>query len=112
MTGAIETCHPYRWIWVKYKEAVREDKMRKYLFALILFFVLVVPHVAVADDYPSGVESSLILKTTTTTGHYPAKYLNIERPKITVMKVEIKPGDETGWHSHPVPLMHMFWKGT
>jgi len=89
---------------LKYKEAVREDNMRKYLFALILFFTLVVPYVVVADDYTSGVESSLILKTTTTTGHYPAKYLNTERPEITVMKVEIKPGAETGWHSHPVPL--------
>ena len=78
--------------------------MRKYLIALMLFFTLVVPYVAVAVDYTSGVEASLILKTTTTTGHYPAKYLNTERPEITVMKVEIKPGTETGWHSHPVPL--------
>ena len=59
---------------------------------------------SVAGDYASGVEAALILKTTTTTGHYPAKYLNTERPEITVMKVEIKPGAETGWHSHPVPL--------
>ena len=78
--------------------------MRKHLIALMLFLALEVPSAALADDYASGVEASLILKTTTTTGHYPAKYLNTERPEITVMKVEIKPGTETGWHSHPVPL--------
>ena len=78
--------------------------MRKCLITLVLFFALGIPYGAVAGDYASGVEASLILKTTTTTGHYPAKYLNTERPEITVMKVEIKPGAETGWHSHPVPL--------
>ena len=78
--------------------------MRKYLVNVLLFFALGIPYVAVAEDYASGVEAELILKTNTTNGHYPAKYLNTERPEITVMKVEIKPGAETGWHSHPVPL--------
>ena len=45
--------------------------MRKYLVTLLLFFALGVPYAAVAGDYASGVEASLILKTTTTTGHYP-----------------------------------------
>jgi quercetin dioxygenase-like cupin family protein len=78
--------------------------MRKYLVMLLLFFAVGVPYFAVAGDYASGVEASLILKTTTTTGHYPVKYLDTESPEITVTKVEIKPGTETGWHSHPVPL--------
>jgi quercetin dioxygenase-like cupin family protein len=79
--------------------------MRKHLIIIILvIFVFGVPYIAVADDYDSGVKATLILKTTTTTGNYPAKYLNTERPEITAMKVEIKPGSETGWHSHPVPL--------
>lgn len=78
--------------------------MRKCLITLLVFIAFGVPCLAVAEDYTSGVEASLILKTTTTTGHYPAKYLDTERPEITVMKVDIKPGTETGWHSHPVPL--------
>ena len=78
--------------------------MRKYLVTLVLFFALGVPYAAVAGDYASGVDASLILKTTTTTGSYPAKYLNTDKPEITVMKVEINPGSETGWHIHPVPL--------
>lgn len=78
--------------------------MKKYLITLLVFFAFGFPYVAVANDYSSGIEASLILRTNTTTGHYPAKYLNTERPEITVMKVEIKPDAETGWHSHPVPL--------
>ncbi len=78
--------------------------MRKHLIIILVVFVFGVPYIAVAGDYDSGVKATLILKTTTTTGNYPAKYLNTERPEITAMKVEIKPGAETGWHSHPVPL--------
>ncbi len=85
--------------------------MRKYLITLLISFALVVPYMVLAGDYASGVKASLILKTTATTGHYPAKYLNTERPEITVMKVEIKPGSETGWHSHPVPLYAYVMEG-
>jgi quercetin dioxygenase-like cupin family protein len=85
--------------------------MRIYLITLFVFIAFGVPSLAVADDYASGVEASLILKTTTTTGNYPAKYLSTEKPEITVMKVEIKPGSETGWHSHPVPLYAYILQG-
>lgn len=78
--------------------------MKKYLITLLFLVAFGVPYIAVADAYDSGVKATLILKTSTTTGNYPAKYLNTERPEITAMKVEIKAGAETGWHSHPVPL--------
>lgn len=78
--------------------------MKKYLTILLVVVILGVPFLAVAGDHDSGVKATLILKTTKTTGNYPVKYLNTEKPEITVMKVEIKPGAETGWHSHPVPL--------
>ena len=85
--------------------------MRKHLIIILVIFVFGVPYIAVADDYDSGVKATLILKTTTTTGNYPAKYLNSEKPEITAMKVEIKPGAETGWHSHPVPLYAYLLEG-
>jgi quercetin dioxygenase-like cupin family protein len=78
--------------------------MKKYLAIMLFIFVLQIPYVAAADEYGSGIKATLILKTTTTTGNYPIKYLNTQSPEITVMKVEIKPGSETGWHTHPVPL--------
>ena len=95
--------------WIPYgqfitiQKTVREDIMKKYL-VIIMVLVFAVPCIAVADDYGSGVKATLILKTTTTTGDYPVKYLNTQNPEVTVMKVEIMPGAETGWHSHPVPL--------
>ncbi len=78
--------------------------MKKYFITILVVLVLGVPCLAPAGDYASGVKATVILKTTTTTGNYPVKYLNTEKPEITAMKVEIGPGAETGWHSHPVPL--------
>jgi quercetin dioxygenase-like cupin family protein len=78
--------------------------MRKYLAIMLFIFVLHIPYAAAAGEYGSGIKTTLILKSTTTTGNYPLKYLNTQNPEITVMKVEIKPGSETGWHTHPVPL--------
>jgi len=89
---------------LQYKKALREDCMRKYLVIIIGILIFAAPYIALAGDYDSGVKATLILKTNTTTGNYPAKYLNTQVPEITAMKVEIKPGAETGWHSHPVPL--------
>jgi quercetin dioxygenase-like cupin family protein len=85
--------------------------MRKYLVIIIVILILGVPNIAVAGDYDSGVKATLILKTTTTTGNYPVKYLNTQVPEITAMKVEIKPGAETGWHSHAVPLYAYILEG-
>jgi quercetin dioxygenase-like cupin family protein len=78
--------------------------MRKYLVIILVIFVFTFPYIVVAGDYNSLVKATLILKTTSTTGNYPVRYLNTQSPEITVMKVEIKPGAETGWHIHPVPL--------
>lgn len=79
---------------------------------VFMFFVaLAIPCLAASGDYASGVEASVILKTTTTTGHYPVHYLTTDKPEITVMRVEIKPGAETGWHSHPVPLYAYILEG-
>ena len=60
---------------------VREDYVRKYLIVLLSIFVFGTPHIAVAADYDPGVKATVILKTTTTTGNYPVKYLNTDKPK-------------------------------
>lgn len=78
--------------------------MRKRFIIILVVFVLAVPCTVLSGEYDTGVEATVILKTDITTGNYPVKYLNTGRPEITVMKVEIKPGGETGWHSHPVPV--------
>jgi hypothetical protein len=40
--------------------------MRKYLVIMIVILIFVVPYIAVAGDYDSGVKATLILKTATT----------------------------------------------
>jgi hypothetical protein len=86
---------------LKYKKTLREDYMRRCLITLLFLVAFGVPYIALADDYDSGVKATLILKTTTTTNNYPVKHLNTQMPEITAMKVEIKPGAETGWHLFP-----------
>lgn len=85
--------------------------MKKCLAGMLLIFVLAVPRIALAGDYGSAVKATLILKTAVTNGDYPVKYPDTRSPEITVMKVEIMPGGETGWHSHPVPLYAYVMEG-
>jgi len=86
--------------------------MRKEFIIILVILFFCFPNLVVSDDYGTGVKTTLILKTTKTTGDYPAKYLNTEKPEITVMKVEISPGAGTGWHSHPVPLYAYLLEGS
>jgi quercetin dioxygenase-like cupin family protein len=85
--------------------------MRKYLIILLSVFIFEAPCIVAADDYASGVKATQILKTTVTTGNYPVKYVQTGKPEITAVKVEIGPGGETGWHSHPVPLYAYMLQG-
>lgn len=73
---------------------------------LIILFILIfsAPCAAFAGEYAGGVTSTVILTATTTTDGKPAQYLKTDKPEITAVRVEIAPGAETGWHSHPVPL--------
>ena len=57
-----------------------------------------------AADYQGGV-SAIVLKKTTLTGNgqkiiYPAT----DKAEVTAMLVDVAPGAETGWHSHPIPV--------
>ena len=85
--------------------------MKKHIAGMLLILVFAVPCIAVAGDYDSGVSATLILKTAVTNGDYPVKYPDTRNPEITVMKVEIMPGAETGWHIHPVPLYAYVMEG-
>jgi len=57
-----------------------------------------------AAEYDSGVQGKVILQTETTSAGDPIEYLKTDKPKITVMTVDIAPGAKTGWHSHPMPV--------
>ena len=56
-----------------------------------------------AEDYPDVKVEKLLFSTTAYNGQ-PLRYLNSEKPEVTVMTVTIPPGVSTGWHSHTVPV--------
>lgn len=77
--------------------------MKIRVFVLIVFLFLL-PFGAGAGEYGSGVQGKVILQTETMSNGEPIDYPAIDHPKVTVMIVDIAPGAETGWHSHPVSV--------
>ncbi len=82
--------------------------MNKRILAVSL--ALLFPWPALAVDVNPGVKSTVILKTEKTWENsqivYPAG-----RAEVTGLIVEIAPGAETGWHSHPVPSFAYLLEG-
>ena len=76
-------------------------KNRMWLWAVIL---LVMPLSGGAGDYDTGVRGKVILHTDKMSNGEPIDYLDKDHPRVTVMNVEIAPGKETGWHSHPMEV--------
>ncbi len=67
---------------------------------------------APAADYASGVRSKIVLRTTVTSNGEPIRYPSGGRPEVTAAEVEIAPGAETGFHSHPGPVYAWVVAGT
>jgi quercetin dioxygenase-like cupin family protein len=72
--------------------------------SLCLFFLLCLSSFAGADQYSGGVQARVVLKTKNMSNGQPIAYLKTDNPEVSVMTVELPPGAETGWHTHPVPV--------
>lgn len=46
-----------------------------------------------------------LLQTTVNSVGQPIAYPREGTPEVTALLVEMAPGEETGWHQHPVPLL-------
>ena len=46
-----------------------------------------------------------LLQTTVNSLGQPIAYPREGTPELTALLVEMAPGEETGWHQHPVPLL-------
>lgn len=46
-----------------------------------------------------------LLQTTVNSPGQPIAYPQNGTPEVTALLVEMAPGEETGWHQHPVPLL-------
>jgi quercetin dioxygenase-like cupin family protein len=74
------------------------------LIVPVLFFVIIFGSFgALASDY-EGVKVTLIKKTTTAANGQKLAYATSGNPEVTAALVEIPPGGDTGWHSHPIPV--------
>jgi quercetin dioxygenase-like cupin family protein len=53
-----------------------------------------------------------LLQTVTNSVGQLIAYPRDGTPEVTVLLIEMAPGEETGWHRHPVPLMGYIMEGT
>ncbi len=73
------------------------------LIAPFLFFFIIFGYAsALASEYEGG-KVTLIKKATTAANGQRLAYAKTETPEVTAALVEIPPGGDTGWHSHPIP---------
>ena len=67
-------------------------------------FLMLLPFGVAAAGYDAGVQAKVILQTETMSNGEPIDYQDTDHPRVTVMVVDIAPGAQTGWHSHPVAV--------
>ena len=58
---------------------------------------------------PGAVQT--LLQTTFNSVGQPIAYPESGTPEITALLIEMAPGEETGWHLHPVPLVGYIMTG-
>lgn len=55
--------------------------------------------------------ANTLLRTTVNSLGQPIAYPREGTPEVTALLVEMAPGEETGWHQHPVPLLGYILNG-
>ena len=75
---------------------------KKFLMYLVLCFGLLFAESN--PQYNQDIKVEKILKTDTTSIGQKISYLNTDNPEVTILKVTIPPGKETGWHKHVFPV--------
>jgi quercetin dioxygenase-like cupin family protein len=71
--------------------------------ALVAAGIAALAHEQNSAEYGSGVKETLLLNTETTALGMPIEYPQTSKPQVTALKVELAPGKQTGWHTHPYP---------
>lgn len=84
--------------------------MTRYLQLIGLIFLLNVSAQANSIEQSDTIKVTPILKTQTSWDGKDITYPQ-GKAEVTGMVVEIAPGAETGWHSHPVPSFGMVLEG-
>ena len=89
----------------------------KLLLALLIFviatlFLFFFTLSALGADYQSGVSATVLKKSSVTGNGQKITYPVTDKAEVTAMTVNIAPGAETGWHSHPIPVYAYVVEGT
>src|SRR5512140_1991585 len=79
--------------------------MRRIYVTIPIVFLLLcsIAPSAESDDY-TGASVTVIKKATITADGRHMEYMRTDKPEVTALLVELPPGNETGWHLHPVPV--------
>ena len=77
--------------------------MKCFAFAAFLLSIGTLCAQSASEGYLPAIRATPILRTTTTAAGQPIAYPNVDQPEVTAVLVEIPPGAETGWHTHPYP---------
>lgn len=81
--------------------------MKKYYF--ILLFCLIA--IGLQAQYQDGVKVEKLLQTDTTVIGQKIAYPTFPNAEVTMCKVTIPPGKQTGWHKHEIPVFAYVVKG-
>ncbi len=73
-------------------------------FLRLLFLLPFAVFADPAEGYSAKITATPILRATTTAADQPIVYPKVDDPEVTAVLVEIPPGAETGWHTHPYPI--------
>jgi quercetin dioxygenase-like cupin family protein len=80
-------------------------------FVVPFFAVLFLAGAFATAEYNKDVQLTQVLKTDKTTIGQRFIYPNPKKGEVTMMKVTIPPGKETGWHKHDFPVFAYVEKG-
>ena len=84
----------------------------KVVFVIATLFLLFFTLSALGADYQSGVSATVLKKSSITSNGQKITYPVTDKAEVTAMTVNIAPGAETGWHSHPIPVYAYVVEGT
>jgi quercetin dioxygenase-like cupin family protein len=79
-----------------------------------LLFILISQYLFAEStpQYNQDIKIERVLKTDTTSIGQKIEYLSTNNPEVTMLKVTIPPGKETGWHKHTFPVFAYVIDGT
>jgi len=82
--------------------------------ALLAIALILSSGVALAQSAPPPADAHggtrMVLQTGKTVTDEPIQY-PAGKPKITAVEITLAPGQQTGWHTHPVPLFGYILEG-